>query len=175
MSQACCQYELAPVGDGLTLVGGHSLTSLPRPAKIACPVRPEQRLEFASVSVEADQLVRLESLLNSMMVVLIVPSSHTLLQFHLCVMPDNTSVTAMAWAEFSDFLRRTVERNVNGAQFEFDIRQWSSSIRKWWSRAVEMDVQAKAVSRMVTVRHRCRYGHGHPFLLTRRDVRSFLS
>lgn len=52
----------------------------------------------------------------------------------------------MAWEEFSDFLRRTVERNVNGAQFDFDTRQWSSSIRKWWSRAVEMDVQAKAVS-----------------------------
>lgn len=52
----------------------------------------------------------------------------------------------MAWAEFSDWLRRTVERNVDGAQFEFDIRQWNSSIRKWWFRAVEMDVQAKAVS-----------------------------
>lgn len=52
----------------------------------------------------------------------------------------------MAWEEFSDFLRRTIERNVNGAQFDFDTRQWSSSIRKWWSRAVEMDVQAKAVS-----------------------------
>lgn len=52
----------------------------------------------------------------------------------------------MAWEEFSDFLRRTIERNVSGAQFEFDIRQWSSSIRKWCSRAVEMDVQAKAVS-----------------------------
>lgn len=54
----------------------------------------------------------------------------------------------MAWEEFSDFLRRTVERNVNGPQFQFDIRQWSSSIRKWWSRAVEMDVQAKAVSNL---------------------------
>ena len=51
----------------------------------------------------------------------------------------------MAWAEFSDWLRRTVERNVNGAKFEFDVRQWSSSIRKWCIRAVEMDVQAKAV------------------------------
>eukprot|EP00752_Nemacystus_decipiens_P004276 g3905.t1 len=50
----------------------------------------------------------------------------------------------MAWEEFSDFVRRTIERNVNGAQFEFDIRQWSSSIRKWCTRAVEMDVQAKA-------------------------------
>lgn len=54
--------------------------------------------------------------------------------------------SAMAWEEFSDFVRRTVERNLNGAQFDFDTRQWSSSIRKWWSRAVEMDVQAKAVS-----------------------------
>eukprot|EP00903_Cladosiphon_okamuranus_P018228 g16767.t1 len=53
-------------------------------------------------------------------------------------------IPSMAWEEFSDFLRRTIERNVNGAQFEFDIRQWSSSIRKWCSRAVEMDVQAKA-------------------------------
>lgn len=54
--------------------------------------------------------------------------------------------SAMAWAEFSDWLRRTVGRNVEGVQFEFDTRQWSSSIRKWSTRAVEMDVQAKAVS-----------------------------
>lgn len=53
---------------------------------------------------------------------------------------------AMAWEEFSDFLRRTIERNINGPQFDFDTRQWSSSIRKWCNRAVEMDVQAKAVS-----------------------------
>lgn len=52
----------------------------------------------------------------------------------------------MAWAEFSDWLRRTIGRNVEGAQFDFDTRQWSSSIRKWSTRAVEMDVQAKAVS-----------------------------
>ncbi|CAN0009772.1 unnamed protein product, partial [Hapterophycus canaliculatus] len=57
---------------------------------------------------------------------------------------EGLDIAAMAWEEFSDFIRRTVERNVNGPQFQFDIRQWSSSIRKWWSRAVEMDVQAKA-------------------------------
>ncbi|CBJ33765.1 expressed unknown protein [Ectocarpus siliculosus] len=57
---------------------------------------------------------------------------------------ESFDIAAMAWEEFSDFLRRTVERNLNGAQFDFDTRQWSSSIRKWWSRAVEMDVQAKA-------------------------------
>ncbi|CAM9293221.1 unnamed protein product [Ectocarpus sp. 4 AP-2014] len=57
---------------------------------------------------------------------------------------ESFDIAAMAWEEFSDFVRRTVERNLNGAQFDFDTRQWSSSIRKWWSRAVEMDVQAKA-------------------------------
>ncbi|CAM9503137.1 unnamed protein product [Ectocarpus fasciculatus] len=57
---------------------------------------------------------------------------------------ESFDIAAMAWEEFSDFFRRTVERNLNGAQFDFDTRQWSSSIRKWWSRAVEMDVQAKA-------------------------------
>lgn len=55
-------------------------------------------------------------------------------------------LAAMAWAEFSDWLRRTVERNVDDGPFEFDTRQWFGSIRKWWSRIVEMDVQAKAVS-----------------------------
>lgn len=52
---------------------------------------------------------------------------------------------ALVWAEFTDWSRRTVSRNVAGVPFQFDIRQWCSSARKWWLRMVEMDLQAKPV------------------------------
>ncbi|CAM9375095.1 unnamed protein product [Choristocarpus tenellus] len=57
---------------------------------------------------------------------------------------DAFEVYAMAWEEFMDWFRRTVDRNVQGIPFEFDRRQWMSSVRKWCSRAVEADENAKA-------------------------------
>ncbi|CAM9282568.1 unnamed protein product [Discosporangium mesarthrocarpum] len=59
------------------------------------------------------------------------------------LMEHSLEMGAMAWAEFTDFLRRTIHRNVQGSPFEFDRRQWRSSILKWWSRAIEADEQAK--------------------------------
>lgn len=53
-------------------------------------------------------------------------------------------IVAMACAEFKDWSQRTVSRNVQGLAFEFDKRQWQTSVAKWWARAVEADDKARA-------------------------------
>jgi hypothetical protein len=52
-------------------------------------------------------------------------------------------IVAMACEEFKDFFARCIERNAAGISYQFDMRQWSTSIGKWWSRALEADEAAR--------------------------------
>jgi hypothetical protein len=52
-------------------------------------------------------------------------------------------MVAMACDEFKDWTTRTVDRNLQGTKYEFDRRQWSTSVRKWWIRSLEADEAAR--------------------------------
>ncbi|KAG5186627.1 hypothetical protein JKP88DRAFT_353937 [Tribonema minus] len=52
-------------------------------------------------------------------------------------------MAAMACAEFKDWVARTLARNLEGHAFEFDTRQWQTSVAKWWGRALEADETAR--------------------------------
>jgi hypothetical protein len=60
-------------------------------------------------------------------------------KFNLHIQP----ILSLAFAEFKDWIERTIARNVYGNSFEFDRRQWQSSVAKWWARAIEADEQAR--------------------------------
>jgi hypothetical protein len=58
---------------------------------------------------------------------------------HLHIKP----IVDMACEEFKHFFARCSERNAAGISYQFDMRQWSTSIGKWWSRALEADETAR--------------------------------
>ncbi|CAM9994363.1 unnamed protein product [Phaeothamnion confervicola] len=58
-------------------------------------------------------------------------------------MDNGLEIAAMAGAEFSDWLRRTVDRNVNGIRYTFDRQQWKNGFQKWWARLLEADEHAR--------------------------------